>query len=65
LMAQRGMTTAKALQAALLEHGLALSTSTVSRIVYKQPMQLDLSLLAVLCAVLQCTPNDLLLGSAA
>jgi putative transcriptional regulator len=61
VMANRGIKSAKALKAALDEHGIVLSVSTVSRLVYKQPMQLDLNLLHGLCTILQCTPNDLLL----
>lgn len=64
VMANRGIKTAKDLKSALACHGLVLSMSTVSRIVYKRPRLLDLNLLDGLCAILHCTPNDLLLKNA-
>jgi putative transcriptional regulator len=64
VMANRGIKSAKDLKTALDAHGIALSVSTVSRLVYKQPVQLDLNLLHGLCSILKCTPNDLLLKTA-
>ncbi len=63
VMANKGIKSAKDLKAALDAYGISLSVSTVSRLVYKQPVQLDLNLLNGLCSILQCTPNDLLLKS--
>lgn len=60
-MQDRGIRFARGLHAALVDKGVDISTSSVSRLVYKRPQQLDLGLLQVLCEVLACTPNDLLL----
>lgn len=63
VMANRGIKSAKDLMAALDAKGITLSVSTVSRLVYKEPKNLSLELLNGLCAVLQCTPNDLLIAA--
>ena len=40
--------------------GLRLGTSAISDLMSKQPSEVKLKTLAALCAVLECTPNDLL-----
>ena len=60
-MQERGIRFARGLHVALVAKGVDISTSSVSRLVYKRPQQLDLELLQVLCEILSCTPNDLLL----
>ena len=62
-MVDRGIKFAKDLKATLDAHGVEISLSSVSRLVYKKPKQIDMQLLAGLCHVLDCTPNDLLLTS--
>lgn len=60
-MQERGIRFARGLHAALVAKGIDISTSSVSRLVYKRPQQLDLELLQAICEILSCTPNDLLL----
>lgn len=50
---------ASTLQEALSAYGILVSSSCVSRLVYSQPKRIDFLLLQGLCAVLNCTPNDL------
>lgn len=61
VMANQGIKTAKELKSIIQAEGLTLSISTVSRLVYKKPVQLDMSILEILCRSLKCTPNDLLI----
>jgi DNA-binding Xre family transcriptional regulator len=61
VMADRGIKFAKELQDALTKDGCAISASSISRLVYKIPKQLDIKLLSSLCRVLACTPDELLL----
>lgn len=42
------------------EVGFTLGTSAMSDLMSKQPSEVKLTTLAALCAVLRCTPNDLL-----
>jgi DNA-binding Xre family transcriptional regulator len=59
--AQRGIWTGTELRRLLAERaGLELSAASVSALFTKQPSQVKLSTLAALCAVLDCTPGDLL-----
>lgn len=60
VMVNQGIKTATDLKTALEKNGIALSMSTVSRLVYKEPIQISLGLLNGLCNILNCTPNDLL-----
>lgn len=60
--AQRGIWTGTELRRLLAERaGLELSAASVSALFTKQPSQVKLSTLAVLCAALDCTPGDLLI----
>lgn len=61
VMADRGFKFAKDLKTALDAVGCRVSVTSISRLVYKQPKQLDLSLLESLCSVLNCTPDELLM----
>lgn len=60
VMADRGIKFAKDLQQALARDGCIVSASSISRLVYQEPKQLDLKLLSSLCRVLNCTPDELL-----
>lgn len=60
VMADRGIKFAKDLQQALAGDGCTVSGSSISRLVYQEPKQLDLKLLSSLCRVLDCTPDELL-----
>jgi DNA-binding Xre family transcriptional regulator len=60
VMADRGIKFAKDLQDALARDGYPVSASSVSRLVYQTPKQLDIRLLSSLCRVLACTPDELL-----
>ena len=44
----------------LHERGIELSRQMVHRIVTKTPQRINLDLLAALCDILGCTPNDLI-----
>lgn len=55
----RGLTAAQ-LTDQVRAHGLTISTSQVYRWLARPPARLPLDALAVLCQVLDCTPNDLL-----
>lgn len=60
VMADRGFRFASDLHAALVARDVSISPSSIARLVNNAPKQLDLVLLAQLCATLQCTPNELL-----
>ena len=60
VMADRGIKFAKDLQDALARDGYPVSASSISRLVYQTPKQLDVRLLSSLCRVLACTPDELL-----
>lgn len=60
VMADRGIKFAKDLQDALARVGCPVSASSISRLVYQEPKQLDIKLLSSLCRVLDCTPDELL-----
>lgn len=59
LMAARGMWKTTDLVAPLAERGVALSREQVYRLVTAQPERLNVYVLAALCDILDCTPNDL------
>jgi DNA-binding Xre family transcriptional regulator len=61
VMADRGIKFARELQDALTRDGFSISASSISRLVYKVPKQLDIELLSRLCRVLGCTPDELLM----
>ncbi|BBZ15980.1 helix-turn-helix domain-containing protein [Mycolicibacterium gadium] len=60
LMAQNGMFATTDLVAPLHERGVEISRQMVHRIATKPPQRINLDLLAALCDILACTPNDLL-----
>lgn len=62
VMVDRGIQFAKDLKTALETNGISISISSVSRLVYKQPKQIDFALLNGLCDVLRCTPDDLMIS---
>jgi DNA-binding Xre family transcriptional regulator len=59
-MAERGMFRSTDLAAGLAQRGQALSSTQVYRLVTGRPQRLKLGLLAALCDILECTPNDLI-----
>ena len=59
-MAERGMFNTPDLAAALRDRGVTLSDSQVWRLVTGIPERLNLRVLAALCDILGCTPNELI-----
>lgn len=59
LMAAHGMWKTTDLVAPLAERGVQLSREQVYRLVTAQPERLNVYVLAALCDILDCTPNDL------
>lgn len=60
LMAERGMFATTDLIPLLSDRGLSLSREQVYRLVVKVPERLNLTALAALCDILDCTPTDLI-----
>lgn len=60
LMATHGLFTTTALMPLLTERGIELSASQVHRLVTQTPERLNLTVLAALCDILECTPADLI-----
>ncbi len=60
LLAERGLFSTNDLRPLLADHGVHLSRMQVFRIVTQQPERYNRSLIAALCSILDCTPNDLL-----
>jgi len=60
LMAERGMFKTTDLIEPLQSEGVALSREQVFRLVTQTPKRLNVEVLAALCTILGCTPNDLL-----
>ncbi len=60
LMAENGMFATTDLLEPLHVRGVAISRQMVHRVVTKPPQRINLDLLAALCDILGCTPNDLL-----
>lgn len=60
LMATRGMFSTTDLHPHLAERAIQLSPSQVHRMVTGTPERLSLPILAALCDILDCTPNDLI-----
>ena len=59
-MAQHQMFQTTAIQPLLAERGVQLSREQVYRLVTQPPQRLNVEVLAALCDILSCTPNDLL-----
>jgi DNA-binding Xre family transcriptional regulator len=59
-LAEKGIYKAAELRPHLAEHGIRLSDSQIWRMLTGRPERLNLRVLAVLCELLQCTPNDLI-----
>lgn len=59
-MAENGMFATTDLVEPLHERGVELSRQMVHRVVTKTPQRINVDLLAALCDILGCTPNDLL-----
>lgn len=60
LMAEQGMFATSDLIEPLRERGIELSRQMIHRVVTKAPQRINMDLLAALCDVLHCTPNDLI-----
>jgi len=60
VMATRGMFQTTDLIEPLRERGIELSRQMIHRVVTKTPQRINTDLLAALCDILDCTPNDLL-----
>ena len=59
-MASAGMFHTSDLQPKLAERGVHLSREQVFRLVTHPPQRLSMDVLAALCDILNCTPNDLI-----
>lgn len=59
-MAGAGMFQTSDLQPKLAERGVHLSREQVYRLVTHPPQRLSMDVLAALCDILDCTPNDLI-----
>ncbi|MEV0732316.1 helix-turn-helix transcriptional regulator [Polymorphospora sp. NPDC050346] len=60
LMAGRGMFQTSDLVPLLAERGISLSREQVFRLVTQPPQRLSMDVLAALCDILDCAPNDLI-----
>ena len=59
-MAERGLFATSDLVPLLAERGIHLSREQVYRLVTTPPQRLSMDVLAALCDILDCTPNDLI-----
>jgi len=59
-MAERGLFATSDLVPLLGERGIHLSREQVYRLVTSPPQRLSMDVLAALCDILDCTPNDLI-----
>lgn len=59
LMAERGMFATTDLVPLLAERGVSLSREQVYRLVVRVPERLNLTVLAALCGILDCSPAEL------
>jgi len=59
-MAEADMFQTRDLQPLLAERGVQLSREQVYRLVTQPPLRLTMDVLAALCDILDCTPNDLI-----
>lgn len=60
LMAQRELYQTTDLVPLLTERGVVLSREQVFRLVTSPPQRLSMDVLAALCDILECSPNDLI-----
>ncbi|MGW5194985.1 helix-turn-helix domain-containing protein [Kribbella sp. NPDC004138] len=60
VMAENGMFATTDLVEPLHQRGVEISRQMVHRVVTKTPQRINVDLLAALCDILDCTPNDLL-----
>jgi DNA-binding Xre family transcriptional regulator len=60
LMADHGLFATTALVPLLASRGIELSASQVHRLVTQEPERLSLPILAALCDIFECTPNELI-----
>lgn len=60
LMDSHGMRATTALVPLLADRGVVMTSTQVYRIVTGQPERLNMQLLAALCDIFGCTPNDLI-----
>lgn len=60
LMADRDMFQTSELVPLLAERGISLSREQVYRLVTQPPQRLSMDILAALCDILDCQPNDLI-----
>lgn len=60
VMAERGMFATTDLIEPLHQRGVELSRQMIHRVVTKTPQRINMDLLAALCDILNCTPNDLI-----
>ena len=60
VMLSRGIRTPEALETRLRERGLAVSLVLLRHLMANRPDLLSLPLLATLCDILHCTPNNLI-----
>lgn len=60
VMAEQGMFATSDLLEPLHERGVELSRQMIHRVVTKPPQRINMDLLAALCDILDCTPNDLI-----
>lgn len=63
-MAEQGMWKTTDLAPLLADRGIHLSAAQVYRLVSGTPERLSLPVLAALCDILSCTPNDLIVAQA-
>jgi DNA-binding Xre family transcriptional regulator len=59
-MAERGMYATSDLVPLLAERGIIMSREQVFRLVTQPPQRLSTDVLAAVCDILDCTPNDLI-----
>ena len=60
LMARRGMHNSTDLAPLLAERGIELSASQIYRVVTQRPERVSLRLIAALCDIFACGPDDLI-----
>lgn len=60
LMAAQGMFQTSELMPLLADRGITLTRTFVYRLVTNTPQRINVEVLAALCDILNCTPNDLL-----
>ena len=60
LMADHGLFATTALVPLLSSRGIELSPSQVHRLVTQEPERFSMPILAALCDIFECTPNDLI-----